>query len=93
MSMFPVARRADGLTPGERFFVTLLFDRNGFYTSVLAPTEADVMAKAARRMEAVKSINAQSPLYEGRWNGHVPDISMPEEIRAVCGAWWGKGED
>jgi len=90
---FPAPHRADGLTPGERFFVILLFDRGGFYTSILAPTESETMAKAAQRIEAVKSINAQSPLYEGRWDGHLPDISMPEEARVVCGALFGNRED
>lgn len=75
--------RADGLVVGQPFRVLLLFDRHGFYASVLAPTDPELVGRAADRLRRVPGAIAASTPYAGTWNGSVPDVSMPSETRAA----------
>jgi hypothetical protein len=76
--------RADGLTPNEPFWVIGLYDKEGYYASVVAPTFEGVLAKAAARMDRNPTLTlaAQWP-FQGTWapstlgDGVVPDVTPP----------------
>ena len=74
-----MTKRADGLTPGAPFFVVLMFDHDGYYSSVLAHSEAEVVARASARLAKLKSIVACSTPFQGKWQGLTPDITPPPE--------------
>src|SRR5271169_5392224 len=85
MEKSEISKRADGLTEGRQFFVTLLFNQEGFYTSVVGLCRDTVMAKAYTRSHVIKSLVACSLIFEGKWvlvnNMLVPSISLPEDFR------------
>lgn len=71
--------RADGLTVGQPFFVIQFFDREGYFSSCLAHTEAEVKEKASKR--ALKTYIAFTVPFPGTWEGNIPNISMPPDFK------------
>jgi hypothetical protein len=78
-----MAQRADGLSVGHQFFVTLLYDKDGYYTSVVGLCKDSVVCKAYARTQKVPGLVACSLIFEGKWNGQTPDVSPPEDMKAA----------
>lgn len=90
--MTKVQTRADGLTPGAPFYAVQIFDREGYHSSIVAPTEEEVCAKLARRLASTKGLQA-SPPFLGTWaKTNLPDVSLPVALKAEFAAL-DKGRD
>lgn len=70
---------AHKLLPGAPFFAVLLYDRTGYYSSVVAMTEADVRRKTFERTKNLAALVACTVPFQGCWDGLVPDVSAPPE--------------
>ena len=84
--------RADGLAVGHQFFVTLLYDKEGYYTSVLGLSKDEVICKAYQRTQQIRGLVACSLIFEGKWNGSMPDITPPDDMKVAL-ASLEKGRD
>ncbi len=74
--------RHDGLRRGQGFFVIQLFDKDGYYCSVKAPTEQGVREKASTR-SASKGFIAASMPFRGGWVGGSTEVSVPPEFKGA----------
>ena len=74
--------RADGLIVNQEFFVTQLFDKDGYNTAVTGLCQDDVVAKAYKKTHAMKSLIACSIIFEGSWKDGIPDVSLPPGHKA-----------
>ena len=67
------------------FFVIALFDQKGYHSSVTAPTENEVKAKAATRTILVKNLGSCTCPFLGVYTnglvGPIKDVSLPSEFR------------
>jgi hypothetical protein len=78
----PCKPRRDGLRLGQPFFVIQLFDQEGYYSSVVDPSEAGARKKADRRCTAIKGgVVAFSLPFPGTWQGMTTNVSMPTDFR------------
>jgi hypothetical protein len=73
---------AHKLLPGEPFFAVVLYDRTGYYSSVIARTEAEVRLRTGVRTKSLGSLVACTVPFHGHWAGQVPDVSTPPEYKA-----------
>jgi hypothetical protein len=81
-----VMPRADGLVPGEAFLVVQLFDRSGYYSSVLGRTPLDLAREAAKRSMGKYLVFCTMP-FEGRWSDSgVPEVTMPPDFKEALAA-------
>jgi hypothetical protein len=75
-------RRADGLVPGESFWVVQLFDGMGYYASVKAHKLEKMRELAQIRTNKLKSLVATSIPFLGYWfTNEIPDVSLPESFQ------------
>ena len=85
--------RTDRPQPGQAFFAVQLFDRAGYYSSVVAVTEADVKQKTAQRTAKLTVLVACTVPFAGRWSGSTPDVSAPPEVKEAVRALEHEGRD
>ena len=83
-------RLRDGRRPVDTFYVILMFDQEGYYSSVEAPTQPEVKAKATARLAGMPKtrILACSIPLEGTWStsmAGIRDVSMPPDFRPDLG--------
>jgi hypothetical protein len=90
--------RGDKLVVGKEFFVILLYDKTGFYKSVVALSRDEVLAKTYKVSHALtKSLICCSLPFEGKWKenawGLVPDLSLPPDFKQALVEIDRHGED
>lgn len=68
-----------GLVVGEPFFVIQFFDREGYHSSCVAPTE--VVARQKAELRNYKGFVAATVPFPGTWNAGIPDVSMPADYK------------
>jgi hypothetical protein len=71
--------RADGLAVGEPIFVIQCFDREGYYTAIIAHSRLVVRHVASLLMS--KTLTAMSLPFEGSWNGDTPVVTAPDDFK------------
>ncbi len=71
--------RVDDLIIGQQFFATLLFDKDGYYTTIVGLCRDSVVSKAYHKTRAIKSLIACSTVFEGVWRDGIPDVSLPPD--------------
>lgn len=64
-----------------RALAVQIFDREGYYATVLAPTESAIRTAVAQRTARIASCVACSVPYPVEWTG-IPDVSLPADYRA-----------
>ena len=67
--------RADGLSVGEPIFVIQCFDREGYYTSVIAHSR--LVARHVASLLTSKTLTAMSLPFEGSWTSSGMPIVTP----------------
>ncbi len=65
----------------EPFFASQLFDREGYYTTLIASSVEELRAAVAKRTAALKGLIACSLPFEGAWRGRTPDVTLPPEYK------------
>ena len=71
---------------GEEFWAIQLFDQQGYYGCVTACSLEDCEAFAEARTIKHKSIILCSLPFRGRWSeAGMPDVTLPEDFKAVIG--------
>lgn len=80
--MTVASSRHDGLVVGEPFFVIQCFDREGYYTSLLAASEAGAREKVAKISTKTTFVATSLP-FPGTWSSDAPDITMPADFKAA----------
>ena len=58
-----------------------VFDRDGYYTTILASGESEIRSAVAESSARVPSCVACSVPYQFEWASCVPDVSLPADYR------------
>ena len=81
------------LRRGQPFFVVQIFDRAGYYSSILATTEVSAQQRTAERTTRLPSLVFCTVPFRGTWAGTIPDVSAPPEHKEATRALEPNGED
>jgi hypothetical protein len=70
----------------ENFWVIQLFDKAGYYKSVLASSRAQAVELAKAKTNGSWQGMACSLPFMGQWEGNIPDVSCPwDELKCLEG--------
>jgi hypothetical protein len=70
--------------PDTTFFVIQLFDKSGYFTSIMGNSIEEVKEKVSKKVKFI-GIACSLP-FQGKWFGKIPDVSCPwPELSCLTG--------
>ena len=82
------------MSKGDEFWAIQLFDQQGYYGIAMGRLPSDVKARVASRSSATKSLVCCSLPFRGSWSASgTPDVSLPDDFKAVLGHLDKPGDD